>query len=528
MTSSASAGKRNILTNATANWIGYASQVLTALFVSPLLVHALGLDRYGIWSLVESILAYLVLLDLGVGASVVRYVARFEATDDHEQVNRVFSTSVCVFAVAGLTAFVLAAAVAYLGLPLFNIQPSELQNEARWLLILLGLNLALGLPLKVFACILDGLGRYPTQTAIRSAWLFIRTGVLLAVALRGGGLVPLGLVISACNLLEHVSLGVAAKYFLPELRFSLTLADRSTLRTIRGYTVHAFVAMIAGRISFQTASMVIGAFLLPAQITLFWVAARLVEYAKDSFRVVTAGIMPAVSVLEARGDDKGIRNVFVQGTRYMLWLVLPVQVGLMCLGKCFLALWMKREPSIAEGSYPTLLILAAPFALALPQVVAARILYGLGRLRWFSRAALVEALANLVLSIVLVQSIGIEGVALGTAIPNIIGSSALIVYICRTLDVGVFRYLRSTFVAPLLAALPLCIAWLVAARWVGVTSWLALVTVGVTGLTAYLLVGALTEFGPRRVLGFLRSVTSNFFSGRDVYNRRIKEIEVSP
>src|SRR5260370_37379094 len=93
---------RQIVANAVANWIGFAVQLVVAFFISPILVHGLGAPRYGVWSLVESVLAYLMLFDLGVAASVVRYVARFEANGDQVRLNRVFSTSVCIFGAAGL------------------------------------------------------------------------------------------------------------------------------------------------------------------------------------------------------------------------------------------------------------------------------------------------------------------------------------------------------------------------------------------------------------------------------------------
>src|SRR5260370_37397757 len=93
---------RQIVANAVANWIGFAVQLVVAFFISPILVHGLGAPRYGVWSLVESILAYLMLFDLGVAASVVRYIARFEANGDQDRLNRIFSTSLCIFAAAGL------------------------------------------------------------------------------------------------------------------------------------------------------------------------------------------------------------------------------------------------------------------------------------------------------------------------------------------------------------------------------------------------------------------------------------------
>jgi O-antigen/teichoic acid export membrane protein len=513
MTRSASSGQRNLLTNAAANWLGFALQVVVAFFLSPILVQALGLQRYGVWSLVESILAYLVLLDFGVGASVVRFVAKFEATHDYDKVNRVFSTSICIFSLAGCCAIGLATGLAVGVLPFYV--GDELIGEARWLLVLLGINLGIGLPLKVFPCLLDGLGRYPVQAAVRAVGLMVRSALLFTVAVTGGSLVPLALVITACNLAEYGVLGFVAWHYMPELKFSLGLVDRSTLTTMRGYTVDAFVAMIAGRLSFQTDAIVIGAFLMEEQIAFFAIGARLVEYAKDSFRAITLGLVPAVSVLEAHGDTSAIRRVLLDGTRYVFWLVLPVQMGLMILGQSFLALWMKNDPRIAERSYYTLLILATPLALALPQAVAARILYGTGQLRWFARATLIEAVANLLLSVALVIPMGIEGVAVGTAIPNLIGNVALIFYICRTLEVGVGTYVRHAFLAPFMLALALACGWLIVARG-GLTSWTSLIGTGLGGLIGYLLVGSLIEFGPRKVWEFLKSVTGRLSGGRRV------------
>src|SRR5262245_58864876 len=127
------ADKRRVLVNAAANGLGFVAQLAILFVLSPLLVHGLGDRRYGMWSLVESILAYLTLLDLGVAASVVRYVARFEATGDRDGLNRVVGTSACLFAVAGTIALTLAGLVALVGLPLLGV-PEDLAGEATGLL----------------------------------------------------------------------------------------------------------------------------------------------------------------------------------------------------------------------------------------------------------------------------------------------------------------------------------------------------------------------------------------------------------
>jgi O-antigen/teichoic acid export membrane protein len=382
--------------------------------------------------------------------------------------------------------------------------PPELVHEARWMLVLLGFNLALGLPLNVFPSLLDGLARYPAKTAIRTVGLLGRTGLFLIVIWKDGGLIPLAWSITVCNILEHLILAAACWWYLPRLRFSFSLVDRETIRLIRGYSLQAFALMIAGRVSYQTNALVIGAFLAPQFITYFAIAARLIEYAKNGLRAVTTVLTPAVSALEARGDMAAIRSVFLTSTRVVLWLILPIQAGFYLLGKPFLSLWMGAE--YVGWSYPSLAILAMPLFLILSQSVSGRVLYGIGRLRWFTVVVIGEAVANLVICLVLVGPMGIEGVAWGTTIPNILGNVVVAVHVCRLLDVGLMDYLRRSFLQPLAAACLLATAWWAAPILLDpARSWISFLLVGSAGVMVYGMIAMPMEFGPMALLRFCQS-----------------------
>jgi O-antigen/teichoic acid export membrane protein len=510
--------------NAAANGLGFAAQIVVAFFLSPILVHGLGDARNGIWSLVESILAYLMLFDLGVAASVVRHVARFEATRDRDHLNRVFSTCLCIFAAAGVLALAITLTLAFPGFRWLNI-PVEFGDEARWMFVLLGFNIAIGLPMSVFPCVLDGLGRFPIKTAIRTSVLLARVPLFLLVIHQGGGLIGIACAITACNLAEHLLLAMASWWHLSQLRFSLRLADWATFRAIRGYSLDAFLAMIAGRVSFQTDALVIGLCLAAAPITYFAIAARLVEYAKNALRAVTTVLAPAVSTLEARGDEEGVRSVLLDSTRHVLWLIVPIQVGLLMLGRPFLALWMGEK--YAELSYPTLAILAAPLALAMAQSVAARVLYGVGRLRWFARAMLFEAGCNLVLSLALVNPLGIEGVAMGTSIPNFIMNIVIVASVCRMLGVGIGTYFRRAFVGPCVAGLVLAAGWWLTGAAEYATNWAAWLVAGAVGTGGFAMLAAAMEWHERIVrlaASLWRARTSALAAGS-----RLNEVkEVTP
>jgi O-antigen/teichoic acid export membrane protein len=62
-------------------------------FLSPFILHRLGDDAFSLWVLVFSLTGYYGLLDLGIRASIIRYVAKFAATEDEEQLARFLSTA---------------------------------------------------------------------------------------------------------------------------------------------------------------------------------------------------------------------------------------------------------------------------------------------------------------------------------------------------------------------------------------------------------------------------------------------------
>ena len=50
--------------------------------VTPIVVRSLGIERYGIWSFLNGLLAYSELLYFGLGSALVKYAAQYRARDD--------------------------------------------------------------------------------------------------------------------------------------------------------------------------------------------------------------------------------------------------------------------------------------------------------------------------------------------------------------------------------------------------------------------------------------------------------------
>jgi len=208
---------------------------------------------------------------------------------------------------------------------------------------------------------------------------------------------------------------------------------------------------------------VIGLFGYLGLIPFFDMPSRTVEYAKNLIRSLTTTLTPAFSTLEARGGTAAIRDLFLHGCRYALYLTLPIQIALLLFGGSFLELWLRDATFRIQGQ-PVLWALAATMGVAMMQSVAARVLYGTGKIRLFARLMLLEALLNLGLSIALIGRFGILGVALGTAIPNFAMCLVVIAQVCRMLEVDLPTLFRESIRKPALAAAGLMPLWLVAAQ----------------------------------------------------------------
>jgi O-antigen/teichoic acid export membrane protein len=485
---------RSLALGAATNWAAFAAALAVGFFLAPYLLRGLGDARYGVWAVVESALAFFTLFDLGIAACLVRFVARHHAAGERDELNRIVSSCLAVFTAAAGCVLVLGTGLALGYGSVLGRQLGGADDVPVFMLLML-VNLAVTLPLSVFPSILDGLQRFPAKSAVRVVFLAVRVGGIVLVMEATPGLVPLAVVYTVTNLLEHATLAVLAVRSLPGLRVSRRLIDRETLRRVRGYSADAFLAMLAGRVTVRTGVIVVGGFAGLAAAAVFALAARLVEMAKDLLRYVTTTLTPAVSEREAKGDFDGIRAVLLVATRWVLYLVLPVHLGLLYFGRPFLERWVGQGPGFAAACFPAMAVLSATLTIGVAQSVGSRILYGLGRLRLFARLALVEAGLNLALSLVLVGPFGLVGVAAAVAVPNVLFCLFVIGYTCRVLEVPVGRYLLAGWARPCAAAaVPAAVWWVVTPA---APAWPAIAAGVAAGLVPYAVVVLAVEVLPR-------------------------------
>src|SRR5262245_56772551 len=466
-----------------------------------------GPERYVVGSFVEAFLAYSPPFDLGISATLVRYVAKCHAQDDDGLLNRIVSGCLLVFSGAGLLVVAIGVGVFAIVMRLTTKVPSALQTEVWDMAVVSIVAMTLSLPLSIFPAITDGLGRFATKSTLRTLFLCIRVGGVFAIIHYNGSLVTLALVFAISAVVEHLAMALAVRRFLPALNPAPWRTNREALRLVRGYSVDALIAMFAGRISFKTDAIVIGLCGQLDLIPFFDMPARLVEYAKNLIRSATTTLTPAVSALEAKGGKDAIRNLFLTGSRCALYLALPIQLGLILFGGQFLELWL-GDPEYRLRGQPVLWILGGTLSVAMLQSVAARVLYGVGQIRRFARLMLLEAVMNLGLSLALFPLLGINGVALGTMIPDVAMCTYIVLRVCVMLEVADRDFLRRSLLQPLMTTGVLWLIWWRLAEVIPPTSRVSFAELISAGTLIYAVLVIALEYGHIRWTRARRAVTA--------------------
>jgi O-antigen/teichoic acid export membrane protein len=454
--------KGQILKNVGSSWFALGVNVLIGIFLSPYILHRLGDEAFGLWILIFSVTGYYGLFDLGIRSSIVRYVAKYSTTDEHDELNRLVNTAMFSYSGIGVLAMLITLIATYYVNSIFRI-PAEFVVTARWLLFMVGTSVSLGFPLGVFSGILEGLQRFYLLNFVSITSTLLRA-LLIVVALRHGrGLLTVALITVSLPLLNGF-VNAAAVFRHLRLRLGAQYVSRSSLRNIASYSGTTFLIIVAGRLRFKTDAVIIGSFVSAAAITYFTIGSRLVDYASEVVSSLAQIFVPMSSQSQAKGDLDGLRKIFVVGNRACAFIIFPITAILTILGRSVIEAWV--GPKYVSASYPVLLVLLYPTTLMLAQSASGRTLWGMAKHRTWAWVVLAEGASNLILSIILVRPYGILGDAIGTAIPL---TCSMILFLprhlCRLLGIKLTTYLRRTFVLPLVLCLPMVAALLLMHRW---------------------------------------------------------------
>lgn len=473
-------------------WILNALQVAALLVLSPFVLHRLGTDDNGLWVAIVGLTGVLSLLILGVPMASVRFVAERAAKGDAEGVNRAIATCLGMCAVLGTLAacaggaLYLAFDAQYLRGPHAAALSAESVHSARIAFGVVVAQVACGFVMRLPYGVLDAHGDFLARNAVQAGEVVLRFGLTILLLTLDASLEALAIVQIACMASEFAGALAVLRARHPLVRFGLRAFDRELALPVLRFSVWALLLNVGTLLAFRLDAVVIGAFLPIDQATFFDVGNKFFEPLTALVIAVGGVVMPTAARMAALGTLPELRDVFLRWSKVCFSLAIAVLLFLLVLGPEFLGAWM--GPQFAGPSGDVLRVLGISFLAYLPvRGVALPILMGAGRPRGPAIALLVTGVVNVALSLALVGPFGIVGVAIGTAVPNVLFAAWVLVQACRALDVSVREWIAHVAGRACFGALAPLAVLAVARVWIEPRSLVALAACGVAMMVAFTL-----------------------------------------
>jgi len=408
--------KSSLKINAISNWIALGVNIIAGLLLTPLIISHIGKTGYGVWRLIGSFVGYYGLLNLGVASAIMRYIARYASQGDEKAINETSNTALTMFSCTGLLAIVLSFLLASPLAKFFNVS-SEYVNEFKFVIYILGIATGVSFPGNVFHTIITAYEKYILANFIKIITTLVRAGLIVLMLLKGLGIIGVAYATLISMIVMAGTNYLACKRFTSVGRFQFKTVKLKVFRELLIYGGSTTVIAIANILRLNIDSIVIGKLVGIAKVAVYGIAALIIRYVLNLIVAGMSVLTPRFAALDGARERAKLQDLFMRSLLVSAVLSFGVCMFIFIFGGRFIVFW------VGEGftdAIPVLWILTIAYAVALSQNPGIGLMYALKKHHFYAAVTIIEAIANVILSILLAPKYGIIGVALGTAIPMLV------------------------------------------------------------------------------------------------------------
>ena len=435
--------------HAATNYFRMIVLIGTTVALTPRVIDRLGPEAFGLWALVNAAIGFATLLEAGFGNAVLRASAGSTTDQATHHRNRLFSTLLLTTVVLSCLGFVVAVAVSSRLPGWVGVQGPRASEASAIFVVLAARQFLVALPLGLFRGLLYGDGRLlaiNTTQSITAVAQFACTWVALGA---GYGLPAMAVLSLASGLVEHVTYAWLASRRVHGLVVSQRLATWGALREAASFCGASLLMGVSGLVLLKTDPLLASLFLPLPAIALYAVALKIAENMLLLVKQLANALTPVIARLASDGEPAAMRQVLLTSTKVLLVPGVLGCVGTVLHGRQVLALWV--GPSFA-AAWPVLVVLTIAMTLTISELSAGNMLVLGGHHGVAARAAVASTTINVVASVVLVQWLGLVGIAAGTLVAAVLVDLGIVVRTAlRQQGIGLFEYVAAVW-APVLAA----------------------------------------------------------------------------
>lgn len=449
-------------------------RVVSRFILTPIIIAFIGLEGYGVWTLVFSVAAYVSMANVSFGMAYTKFTAECVHHQQYDRLARIIGSGMVgigTVALLGFGATLLWGEAIMLALQV----PAEHAGDAATGLSIVVGTLMVRMTIGCAYEVLSGLQRMDLMSRVTVIASLIDMCVTIPLLYRGYGLVGLAIghavgYSTSCFIAYLLVKREDSRVVISPLRlsregFGLMLSVGGKFQLLTGVTTIVMHGM----------KFVISAIIGPWWVGVYELADKLVQLGRAASTAVVAPLMPAFADLQAQRDEKKERHLFLKGSKAD-GVISGASFGFLALFALpALLIWTGEH--VPEAAWALQVIAAGEAAFVLTSVISSN-LRARGQIRLEFTTAMIGTGVVLVLVYPMAEWLAFTGLVITRLIAQLISATWYLAAYLRVAKIPWSEYLAGTRI--------------------GRVGALLAVTMGVVGSAAYLLPApALGGLSPR-------------------------------
>jgi O-antigen/teichoic acid export membrane protein len=408
-----------------------------SLFSVPIIISHLNSEIYGLSIIIFQITAYLGLFDFGLAGGVERYLAgtRNDNCENKETLKRIISTSLIVYTLLAFFMIISGNIFAPFAAKIFSA-PIKYAQSVRYIVSIISVLLGLQLILRAIGGIFFAHQRQFLSNTL--SFVLSLSNMLLTIVFvcLGYGLWSF----AYSQIITFVFNAILNIYFFkkyyPYIEFKLKYYDHMLLKEMLSYGFSLFIITISVQVIFQTDRILVGSFISLTAVTIYSICTKVPELVTQFLWKITDNSFPGIVEVSAKDDESFVKihdklmKITISLSTITFWYLLIASYP-------FISLWVGAK--YYAGNF---FILTVAYLYLIQHTfihVTAMCLNAAGIAKRIAFMYFLEAVLNIIFSVILIKRFQIQGVILGTLISGLITSVWFIPYLA-------IKYMKSNFI----------------------------------------------------------------------------------
>lgn len=413
--------------------------IIIGLVFTPWMIHSIGRENYGLFTLANSVIALFV-FDFGLSEAVTRFLTKYMAEGNTEKANNVIGLVYRIYFVIDVILLVVLTGFYFFIPQIYQELTLDELEKFKVVYVIAASYSIMSFPFIPVGGIICAHEKFIQLRLCDLAHKLIKVALMTGCLLLGYGLYAL-VIVNAVAGIATICLKLYVIYkYIPQ-RPNLNYRNKQEFWQIISYSGWTTVIAIAGRFILTLAPSILGIYSGAAAIAVLGVAITIETYVYMFSSAISGMFLPRVSRIVA--NEKGnVLPLLNKVGRLQLMVVGCIVVGFACIGHDFILLWVGDK---FEDSFVCSLMLIIALLYTTPHEIANQDVFAQNKVKEMGLIHISSSLLNVALYFILVKPYGALGITIAVFICLVVRTFLMEIMYYRELHIDIWAFLKETY-----------------------------------------------------------------------------------